>query len=229
MYVCVLLRARTVRWCRRDRAASWARWWSAAWRAWPAPEAQPALASSKIRATATQRKRKKVKAKHVLLPFNPHVCPSAAPPPPPILSPLLHSSVPGMKAPLRLFSSLTLTLMGHFLLLFSSTITAAGATVTPLSLGRRLFISCPDLSVALLCGSSSGTARQPCCSWCVISGLISCLLRWASGRTPYEFLLQTPDQHTGPITTHFTWHLRNRRNCNLFSFLVCKGSFQYSL
>lgn len=56
--------------------------------------------------------------------------------------PLLHPSCPGMKAPFRLFFSLSL--MGHFLLLFSSTITAAGATVTPLSLGRRLFISCPD-------------------------------------------------------------------------------------
>lgn len=39
--------------------------------------------------------------------------------------------------------------MGRFLLLFSSTITAAGAAVTPLSLGRELFVSCPDLTVAL--------------------------------------------------------------------------------
>lgn len=86
----------------------------------------------------------------------PTVCPSCC------LSPLLHPSCRGTKAPFRLFSSQSL--MGRFLLLFSSTITAAGATVTPLSLGRRLFISCPDLSVALLSCSSSDTARQPCCS-----------------------------------------------------------------
>lgn len=76
----------------------------------------------------------------------------------PFLSPLLHPSCPGTKAPLRLFSSPSL--MGRFLLLFSSTITAAGATVTPLSLRRRLFISCADLSVAPLSDSSLGTARQ---------------------------------------------------------------------
>lgn len=73
------------------------------------------------------------------------VCPSCCPPHP-NSPPLLHPSCPGTKAPLRLFSSPSL--MGRFLLLFSSTISAAGATVTPLSLGRRLFISCPDLSVA---------------------------------------------------------------------------------
>lgn len=75
-------RARTVRWCRPGRAASWASWWSAAWRAWRAPEARRALALSKIRATATQRKRKKVRAKHALLPFDlPRlpVCPSCSP------------------------------------------------------------------------------------------------------------------------------------------------------
>lgn len=49
--------------------------------------------------------------------------------------------------PLRLFSSLSL--MGRFLLLFSSTITAAETTVTPLSLGRGLFISCPECCSAL--------------------------------------------------------------------------------
>lgn len=52
--------------------------------------------------------------------------------------------------------------MGRFLLLFCSTITAAGAAVTPLGLGRRLFISCPDLTVALLRGFGSGAAPQPC-------------------------------------------------------------------
>lgn len=62
--------------------------------------------------------------------------------------------------PLRLL--LSLSLMGRFLLLFFSTITAVGAAVTPLSLGRQLFISCPDLTVALLSGFGSGAAPQPC-------------------------------------------------------------------
>lgn len=92
-------------------------------------------------------------------PFHPLFVPPAVPLLP---SPLLHPSCPGTKAPHRLFS--IWSLMGRFLLLFSSTITAAGATVTPLRLGRRLFISCPDLRVAPLCGSSLDTARQPCCS-----------------------------------------------------------------
>lgn len=146
---CVSIRARMVRWFHPDWAANSASWWSAAWRAWPAPEAPRALVLSKIRATVTQRKRKKVKAKHVLLPFNPRT-PLSSPLVPPavplllplLLSPLLHPFCPGMKAPFRLFFSLSL--MGHFLLPFSSTISAAGATVTPLSLGRRLFISSPD-------------------------------------------------------------------------------------
>lgn len=207
-----MIRTRTVRWCRQDLAVSWASSWSVVWRVWPAPEAQPALALSKIRAIATQRKRKKVKAneaKHVLLPFNPHmpVCPSFLRPHPPLLSPLLHPSSRGMKAPLRLFSSRSL--MGHFLLLFSSTITAAGATVTPLSLGRRLFISCHDPSVALLSGFNS--ARQPCFFWCVISGLISCLLRWLSGRTPCEFLPQTSDLRPAHCTHNHTFHLTSEK------------------
>ncbi|MEQ2161693.1 hypothetical protein GOODEAATRI_012159, partial [Goodea atripinnis] len=52
------------------------------------------------------------------------------------------------KLPRRLFSGL----VGRFLLLFGSTITAVGAAVTPLSLGWRLFVSCPDRSRALLSG-----------------------------------------------------------------------------
>lgn len=61
------------------------------------------------------------------------------------------------QAPLRF-------LMRRFLLLFSSTITAAGAAVTPLSPWRRLFISCPDLTVAALLDLGSGAALQPCCT-----------------------------------------------------------------
>lgn len=68
----VLFSARTVRWCHRYQESSWASWWSGVWRVWPALEAQPAPASSKIRATATLRKRKKVPAKHGWLPFNAH-------------------------------------------------------------------------------------------------------------------------------------------------------------
>ena len=208
--ICLLVRARTVRWCHRGRPASWASWWSAAWRAWPAPEAPPAPGSSKIRATATQRKRKKVKAKHVLLPLDPlppSVCPCCSLPPltsAPPLQPRNEST------PQIVFHPL----MGRFLLLFGSTITTAGATVTPLSLGRRLFISCPDLSDSLFSHTSSAPARWMCRSSCVISGLISCLLRWASGSTPCEFLSQTPDQRTVSITTRVTWHLKNRGNYN---------------
>lgn len=79
---------------------------------------------------------------------SPPACLSLLLPPTPTPTPHLCSTPPARepKLPLRLFSSLSL--MGRFLLLFSSTISAAGATVTPLSLGRRLFISCPDLSVA---------------------------------------------------------------------------------
>lgn len=124
------------------------------------------------------------------------------------LSPLLHPSCLETHVPPWLFSCLSL--MGHFLLLFSSTIAAAGATVTPLSLGRRLFISCPDLTISPVSGSSVGLVYRPCCSWCVISGLIGCLLRWTSGRTPPEFLCQTPNQHNGPIITGFTWHQKNK-------------------
>lgn len=109
---CVSIRARMVKWFHPDWAANSASWWSAAWRAWPAPEAPRALVLSKIRATVTQRKRKKVKAKHVLLPFNPRT-PLSSPLVPPavplllplLLSPLLHPFCPGMKAPIRLFSS----------------------------------------------------------------------------------------------------------------------------
>lgn len=46
--------------------------------------------------------------------------------------------VSGTRAPRRLFSGL----MGRFLPLTGSTIAVAGAAVTPLSLGRRLFVSC---------------------------------------------------------------------------------------
>lgn len=48
----------------------------------------------------------------------------------------------------------------------------------------------PVLTWLLLCFWASAQARHishvECC--CVISGLISCLLRWASGRTPCKFL-----------------------------------------
>lgn len=73
--------------------------------------------------------------------------------------PLLHRNE-APPSPFRLL--LSLSLMGRFLLLFCSTITAAGAAVSPLSLGRRLFISCPDLTVALLQGFGTGAAPQPC-------------------------------------------------------------------
>lgn len=80
-------------------------------------------------------------------------------------SPHLCSSPPAQErtpSPPFLRLLLSLSLMGRFLLLFGSTITAVGAAVTPLSVGRRLFISCPDLTVALLSGFGSGAAPQPC-------------------------------------------------------------------
>lgn len=73
--------------------------------------------------------------------------------------PLLHRNEP---PPPFLRLLLSLSLMGCFLLLFCSTINAVGAAVTPLSLGRRLFISCPDLTVALLSGFGSGAPPQSC-------------------------------------------------------------------
>lgn len=76
--------------------------------------------------------------------------------------PLLHRNEPPPTPPPPFRLLLSLSLMGRFLLLFCSTITAAGAAVTPLGLGRRLFISCPDLTVALLRGFGSGAAPQPC-------------------------------------------------------------------
>lgn len=79
--MCVLVRARMAKRCHQGQAVSWANSWSAAWRAWQVPEAQPALASSKIRATATQRKRRKVRAKQVFLPYTIRLCLFLLPPP----------------------------------------------------------------------------------------------------------------------------------------------------
>lgn len=106
----------------------------------------------------------KGQAKHVLLPLDAHTSPPHSSPPlclSLLLSPPSHlcSTPPEQERTpptpsIRLFSSLRL--IGRFLLLFRSTITTAGATVTPLSLERQLFISCPDPTVALF--FSSGTS-----------------------------------------------------------------------
>lgn len=100
----------------------------------------------------------KGQAKHVLLPLDAHTRPPLFVPPA-VSPPHLCSTPPEQERTpptpsIRLFSSLRL--IGRFLLLFRSTITTAGATVTPLSLERQLFISCPDPTVALF--FSSGTS-----------------------------------------------------------------------
>lgn len=135
-----------------------------------------------------KKKKKKPSMSYLLCP-PPPASPLSAPCPSPLFVSLFHLPPLTFAPPLlhRNESSpqivFGLSLMGHFLLLFSSTMTTEGATVTPLSRGRRLFISCADLSVDLFSDSSSAPACRPCC---VISGLISCLLRWACGRTPSD-------------------------------------------
>lgn len=223
---CVSIRARMVRWFHPDWAANSASWWSAAWRAWPAPEAPRAPVLSKIRATVTQRKRKKVKAKHVLLPFNPRT-PLSSPLVPPavplllplLLSPLLHPFCPGMKAPFRfVFQSES---DGTFPPPVRQYNQCSRSDCHPTESGEAsvYFLSWPQLL-----HSSLPWAQH-------VSHVVSNVLFWVwlavysggSGRAPCEFLLQ----HAASITTRFTWHLKNRRACNIFFLsLVYKECFK---
>lgn len=85
---------RTVRLCVPAPGVIWASSSSAGWRAWPAPEVQPAPASLKIRAIATRRKRRKV-ATECLPSLLPSSLSTPASPPPPLSA---------LKAPLIVFS-----------------------------------------------------------------------------------------------------------------------------
>lgn len=78
---CFPLSLRTVRLCAPAQAVIWASSSSAGWRAWRAPEVQPAPASLKIRATANRRKRRKV-ATECLPSLFPSFLPTPASPPP---------------------------------------------------------------------------------------------------------------------------------------------------
>lgn len=73
---------RTVRLCVPAPGVIWASSSSAGWRAWLAPEVQPAPASLKIRATVTRRKRRKVATECLpsLLPFPLNPCLTSTPP-----------------------------------------------------------------------------------------------------------------------------------------------------
>ncbi len=77
---------RTVRLCAPAPGVIWASSSSAGWRAWLAPEVQPAPASLKIRATVTRRKRRKVATECLpsLLPSS--LSTPASPPPHPLCS-----------------------------------------------------------------------------------------------------------------------------------------------
>lgn len=175
---CVPVRARTTRWCRRGRAASSASWWSAAWRAWPATGARPAPASSKTRATATRRKRKKVEAScFPSTPPSSHLC--STPPRPRnesfpriVFQPESDRTFP---PPVRQYNH------------------CSGSRRHPTESGEAsvYFLSWPRVS--LCWGASARDAARPahCCSPRVIPALFGCLLRWAGGRTPCEFLSQT--------------------------------------
>lgn len=190
----VLFSVRMVRGCRRYRGSSWASWWSGVWRAWPAPGARPAPASSKTRATATLRKRKKVRAKHGWLPFNAHTppLPCLSSPAVCIPSPLLLPSCTGTKPPHPPAAPLDCCWAWAWWDVSSSCSAVQSLQWEPLSPhwvwgGDCLF---PVLTWLLLCSRASAQARHlsHVVRWCVIFGLISCLLRWAGGRTPCEFL-----------------------------------------
>lgn len=135
------------------------------------------------------------------LPHPPSVCASCCPPP------RLCSTPPTQERQLPSDCFLRLTLMGRFLLLFTSTIAAAGATVTPLSPGRQLFISCPDPTVALLWGFSSAALS---------AGVLFLVWLAVYSGGPVEGLLGSSSLISSQ-GLRFTWHKKS------VCFFLCKG------
>lgn len=104
---------------------------------------------------------------------------------------------------IRLFSSLRL--IGRFLLLFRSTITAAGAAVTPHWVWRGgCLLPVPNPTAAAFC--SSGTSLT---SVAVVLFQVwaACFLRWSSGRSSLWV----------PLWSGFTWPRENRRGIAFLS------------